>query len=103
MSATGRSSVRKDYDNYPTPAWCVRRLLERVDLPGGTWLEPAAGDGAIVRAVRAARHDVDWIAVEIREDCRHLLRREVPGDRVVIGDFLTCDLPVKPRVVIANT
>ena len=28
-------------DYYPTPAWCVRRLLEAVDLPGGRWLGAA--------------------------------------------------------------
>lgn len=102
MSSTKRGSSRASLDVYPTPAWCVQRLLERVDLPGEEWLDPCAGDGAIVRAVRACRHDVKWTAVEIREDCRHLLRREVPGDRVLIGDFLSLELPVAPRVVIGD-
>jgi hypothetical protein len=43
---------RHDKDNYPTPAWCVHRLLESNALPvGGTWCEPCVGDGHIVAAV----------------------------------------------------
>jgi hypothetical protein len=66
------------YDYYPTPAWCVRRLLEAVDLPGGWWMEPAVGDGAIVRAVNAARDDVRWTTMDIRPEC----------DPDLVGDFV---------------
>ncbi len=69
MSATGRGSPRIDHDNYPTPAWAVRRLLEAVALPAGSWLEPTAGDGAIIRAVRKVRRDVVWTACELRPEC----------------------------------
>lgn len=69
MSATGRSDVRVEADYYPTPAWCVHRLLEAVDLPAGVWLEPCVGDGAIVRAVgRTGRLGVQWRTYDIRED-----------------------------------
>jgi hypothetical protein len=61
--------TRQAYDYYPTPAWCVRRLLEAVDLPGGRWLEPAVGDGAIVRAVNAVRDDVEWTTIDVRGEC----------------------------------
>jgi hypothetical protein len=40
--------------------------MEAIDLPGGLWLEPAVGDGAIVRAVE--RQDVSWTTCDIRED-----------------------------------
>ncbi len=53
MSATGRGAERREHDFYASPAWCVDRLLDRVSLPPGRWLEPAVGDGAIVRAVNA--------------------------------------------------
>ena len=46
MSATNRGAVRNEHDFYPTPAWCVHRLLEAVPLPAGRWLEPCVGDGA---------------------------------------------------------
>lgn len=53
MSSTNRNSnTRRADDAYYTPAWCVRALLRTIGtLPGGLWLEPAAGTGAIARAV----------------------------------------------------
>jgi len=67
MSATGRGRERDEHDFYETPAWCVHRLLEAVpQLPGGAWLEPCAGKGAIIRAVNEVRKDpIHWTAVEI--------------------------------------
>ena len=55
-------------DYYPTPGWCVDRLMDALELPGGRWLEPCAGDGAIVRAVEARRTDITWTTVDVRED-----------------------------------
>jgi hypothetical protein len=86
MSATGRGAVRAVQNFYPTPAWCVRRLLEGLHLPGGEWLEAGAGEGHIIRAVNARRNDVHWTAVELREECRPLL--EAHGAQVEITDFL---------------
>ena len=74
-------------DNYPTPSWCVERLLESVALPGGTWLEPAVGEGAILRAVN--RDDVSWTAVDIRPEAVKTVSTLVPSDRLFEGDFLT--------------
>lgn len=88
MSATNRSRVRIPMDNYPTPSWCVRRLLEAVDLPVGAWLEPAAGDGAIIRAVNrhfaAMPMEPEWTGVEVRSDAPL-------ADGVFCADFLTHD------------
>lgn len=86
MSATNRGGKRSPADFYATPEWCVRRLVEAVELPGGDWLEPAAGEGAIIRAV--ARSDVDWTAWELRQETRAGLAAAVPAGRVHIGDFL---------------
>jgi hypothetical protein len=77
MSRTTLARNEKRVDYYPTPAWCVHRLLEACQLPGGRWLEPAVGDGAIVRAVNAVRSDVTWTTVDVRV--------EVDPDHV--GDF----------------
>ena len=92
MSAQGRSPRGGDgSDLFPTAAWPVARLLERYPLPVGRWLEPCAGDGAIIRAVRDASYgEIDWTAVEIREDCRPML--EALSDvRSMIADFLSDD------------
>lgn len=90
MSATGRGVERQEDDFYITEAWCVNALLTKLWLPGGRWLEPGAGDGAIVRAVQALRTDVTFTAVEKR-----LTSQDASSDRLNIawwiGDFLNDD------------
>ncbi len=87
MSATNRGAQRHDRDFYPTPAWCVHALLKKVQLPGGRWLEPCVGDGAIVRAVNAVRDDVQWVTCDIRPECEAVLS-ERGVRRHWVGDFL---------------
>ena len=87
MSATNRGAVRMGADNYPTPAWCVTRLLEAVELPGGNWLEPAVGEGVIIQA--ADREDVTWTAVDVRPEAVQSTAEWVPNDRLHQGDFLS--------------
>jgi len=58
MSAKGRGRHDGgDFDFYPTPAWCVTRLLEAAPglLDINEALEPTCGDGAVVAAC------VDWM------------------------------------------
>jgi hypothetical protein len=74
-TALPRHESRADY--YPTPGWCVRRLLEAEQLPGGRWCEPAVGDGAIVRAVDSVRDDIEWTTFDIRPEVN-------PG---IVADF----------------
>lgn len=90
MSATGRNPRGGGgADFFATPSWCVDRLLESADLPAGKWLEPAAGDGAIVHAVNArGASDIDWQLCELRPECRPQL--EGLG-RVTVGDFLSAN------------
>jgi hypothetical protein len=88
MSAKGRGSVVAESEFYPTPPWVVHRILGRLALPSGEWLEPSAGDGAIVRAVN--RSGVRWTLCELRPQCQPVLE---PLGRVEIGDFLALDLP----------
>lgn len=87
MSATGRSDVREDADTYPTPHWCTHRLLDEVEIPGGHWCDPCAGDGAILRAVAERRRDVIWTALELRTSCGPKLN--ALDARVAVGDALT--------------
>ena len=80
MSSTNRGSERPRFDFYETPAWSVHRLLEELfpATPGADpmpyfahWVEPCAGNGAIIRAVNewtaAARQriDIQWQACEL--------------------------------------
>lgn len=66
MSSTKRGSKRSPADNYPTPGWCVHRLLEEVNLPNGRWLEPGVGNGDIVRAVHEKMEGADFFGFDIR-------------------------------------
>lgn len=104
MSATNRGGVRIVHDNYASPAWTVRRILQVLpQLPGGTWLEPMAGDGAIIRAVNCYKGgDIFWTANELREECVPALRRS--GTKIIsIGDYLDRKLVLgRPNVVISN-
>lgn len=86
MSSTKRGGKRSEADWYSTPPWCIERLLEKVDLPGGVWLDPGAGDGALIKTVNSVRLDVKWHAVEIRSECRDALVRT--GAVTMIADFL---------------
>jgi len=100
MSSTNRGSRRSPADFYPTPAWCVRRLLDEVVLPGGGWVEPCAGDGAIVRAVSAVRDDVVWTCNEVRATCEEPLRGL--GATVRIGETQGWRPDERAAVAITN-
>jgi len=84
MSATNRGGIRHPADFYATPAWCVERLLERLHLRGGAWLEPGAGEGNLIRAVN--RDDIRWTALELREECRPHLEMLAPVPEIIITD-----------------
>ncbi len=91
MSAKNRKSKSKPLDVYPTPSWCVENFLRHgPELPGGQWLEPTAGDGAIIRAVNERRRGISWDAVEIREECADKL--ETLTDAFLVGDLLAPEI-----------
>jgi hypothetical protein len=58
-------SERVEFDAYMTPSWCVRRLLEVWKPRLGLALEPAVGEGAIVKAMD--HFPVWWQTIDIRE------------------------------------
>lgn len=75
----------------PTPGWVVRALLDAVELPLDGWVvEPAAGEGAIVRAIDALRPNATrlWELIELREDAAKKLA-DIRGARIRQGDYLT--------------
>ncbi len=104
MSAAGRGSERMPDDVYETPAWCVHRLLEKVDLPSGRWFEPCGGSGQIIRAVAEKRPKQPWWCCEIREECVPLLLDIPQVVDLHTGNFL--EMPVasfkQVDVVLSN-
>jgi hypothetical protein len=97
VSATNRSDVRDPDDFYETPAWCVHRLIEAIDLPRhGSWLEPSAGANAIVSAL-VAKSDLDtdrriFMSLDINPRCPLVNK----------GDFLSYRFDRGFDVIIGN-
>jgi hypothetical protein len=100
ISSTNRGSQRSEADQYLTPPWCVTSLLEGsrdslnlLQYAGARWVEPAAGEGNIVRAVNQFFEKngcrlPQWTMVELRPECENPLGKLLlPGDEVVIRDF----------------
>lgn len=105
MSVAGHNPrLGGEHDLYPTGEWCVHRLLDRVRLPRGRWMEPCAGGGAIIRAVHShpsmAGALPTWTAIDIREAARSQLELAVGNaGSVSIGDFLAYDR-VDPELTV---
>ncbi len=100
MSSTNRGRPRAVADFYPTPAWCLHRLLEAVPLPGGRWCDPCAGNGAMVRAA-ASREDVRWTVREVRPEAEPHLAALDRVDQFSVGDAFGWD-PGSLDVVVTN-
>jgi len=107
MSATNRSNVRIPQDFYTTPASAVHAILNR--LPSALVsmdhrvLEPAAGDGAILRVLLDRGHQKHKLeAVESWRDrakcCEEL------GVNTHCGDFLSDEYApcAEPKLIITN-
>lgn len=72
-----------DADWYPTPEWCVTGLLDVAPPPNALVLEPAAGDGVLVRILRERGYQVR--ACDIRPRVMPELRKLCPAEW---GDWL---------------
>lgn len=100
MSATGRGSERIESDNYPTPPWCVRRMLEAAPWDATAQfgsvlfqpkiLEPCAAEGLVVRELRDHMPRATISAIELR-DVGDL--RGAGADFWGTADALSEDLP----------
>lgn len=101
MSSTSRGGKRSPSDNYGTPLWCVHRALEAIDLPDGRWVDPCAGTGNIIQAVRMLRPEVQWKSYEVRPECLEPLVNIDSNPTIV--DFTSVNLRPRPcQVVIMN-
>ncbi len=92
--------ARREQDFYPTPEETIKAFLDVYQLGGGvTVLEPGAGNGNIIRALRQYG-DFNIDAIEIRPEERESL--EAICNQVTIGDFLELDIQKKYDLVIGN-
>jgi len=89
MSAINRGTKRKEADFYATPLDAVYTLLENYNgiSPNDHILEPSAGNGNIIKALRKRGYKNFITAVELREEEKENLN-ESGTSQVVISDFL---------------
>lgn len=98
MTATGRGPRRGGPDDFfRTPPWVIDRLMEVWGPRSGLLLEPAAGDGALITAVKKWYPDQGWLAVECRATAATACR--AAGADPIITDFLTWE----PAPAVAET
>lgn len=100
MSATNRGTKRKPYDFYATPIAVVDNFLSNYTLPQGNILEPSAGNGNIIKALRDNDIYNHITAIEIRaEERQHLSSL---SDEVIITDFMKFKKDKEYNVIIGN-
>jgi adenine-specific DNA-methyltransferase len=84
-----------------TPRWVCEAIIERhyngLDL-GDRVLEPSCGDGRFLQALPV---EVDAIGVEVDPIVAELARQNT-GRPVIVGDFLTADIPGRVTHVVGN-
>ncbi|MHA1813370.1 MAG: hypothetical protein ACTSYX_08045 [Candidatus Thorarchaeota archaeon] len=93
--------TRAKNDYYPTPAWCVHRLLDYLHkhqilnlfptVKGEIWYEPCAGEGSIIKAadhwlLKNGQDLPVWYANDIDEMHRAALSKLVEPEGATIGD-----------------
>jgi len=103
MSVTNRGAIRRESDFYKTPTETIDAFLDHFCfLINEDILEPCAGDGAIIKAIRARTPAQYITAIEIREEeSANLL--DAGADQVFIDDFLTFPgLDPAPGTIITN-
>lgn len=114
MSAKGRGHDTEELEFYPTPTWVVEALLEsdQLKIPGGTWIEPCAGAGNIIKAVNGYLErtglgsSVRWLVNEINPAFKTHLNEILTEEDTLLpfGDFVHAPWPydTKADVLIMN-
>ena len=102
MSATGRGTERKPHDFYATPIDCVVNFINNygIDRIKGNILEPSAGNGNVIQALRQNKVQCIITALELREEERDSLNRL--SDKVIIDNFLEWEADKNYDVIIGN-
>lgn len=100
MSATNRGTKRKTHDFYATPVDVVKNFLSNYQLPEGNILEPSAGNGNIIKAIRDVGCLNNVTAIELREEEESNLKKI--ADEVIIEDFLNFEPNKDYNVIIEN-
>ena len=102
MSATGRGTERKPHDFYATPIDCVENFINNygIDRIKGNILEPSAGNGNVIQALRQKKVQGIITALELRDEERDSLTQI--SDKVIIDDFLNWESDKEYDIIIGN-
>lgn len=105
MSATNRGAKRVPHDFYATPVSVASLFLKESNIlstiNGGGILEPSAGNGNIIQAIKQVSHDSEITAVELREEEIGNLK-EAGAKDIIITNFLETDFTDKYQLIIGN-
>lgn len=97
------TSERRPHDFYATPSDVIELFLQNFDLSlfGKEVLEPSAGNGNIITAVKVHYPDKKITAVELRgEELENL--EKVHSDTIIIDNFLSRNFNQKYDIIIGN-
>ena len=102
MSATNRGSKRIKSDFYITPRYTIDTLLNNYNLNRtGYILEPCAGNGTIIKALREFGYKNHIIANEIRVEEYDNLKNS-GANEIYISDYLTTFFYEDITTIITN-
>lgn len=95
-------ALERNYEKFFTPSWLAEQMVKMViPLRDDTILEPSAGNGSIVRAIKYYEPDTIIHVCELKEEYRSALL-EAGARAIYIGDFLEYPESYKFDHCIAN-
>lgn len=101
MTSTDHPDLQRQLGQYFTPRWAAEAIIDEhfADLKAGDLvIEPTCGDGAFLHAIP---QEVDAIGVEIDPHWARMAAANT-GRRVIVGDFMTADLPERASAIVGN-
>lgn len=109
---TGKMPLANPGAFFPTPPDIIQWLLAEADYPKDTepgfWkecraLEPSAGDGAIIKAIRQRDRGLPIDAVELDPiNIEAMRQQEFEGVNLIEGDFLEIELEPRYIAIVTN-
>lgn len=88
-------------DHYATPINTIQKLLDNINIfEYNNILEPSAGEGNIIKAIRDIGYNGEITAIELRHIENQSLYKYT--DNIIIGDFLTFQTDIKYDLIIGN-
>lgn len=103
MSATNRGAIRRESDFYETPREAIEAFLNAFELFGINLLEPCAGNGAIIKAIKERKYAIPKLITAVEIGAEHRDKLITSGANwVYIADFLTWQLNFPVDTIITN-